>query len=132
MEGQLAPFALYPPNPYNTLHLYTQPFMDQYHNSPLTNPNALFYEHDCKSNMYATSKAISPNTRGDLSPMHFKLLPNEFKISYDAHLFDKPVGLETDITIIFFKEDDLLMNTKDKVKIDKHNVENALYRIEQK
>ena len=116
LESQLAPFAFYPPNPYNTLHLYTLPFMDQYYNSPLTNPNALFYEHDCKSNMYATPKIISPNTRGDLSLMHFKLLPNEPKVSYDAHLFDKPAGLETDIIIIFYKEDDSFDECKGQIQ----------------
>ena len=116
LESQLVPFALYLPNPYNTLHLYTRPFMDQYYSSPLTNPNVLFYEHDCKSNMYATPKIISPNTRGDLSPMHFKLLPNESEVNYDAHLFDKPVGLETDITIIFYKEDDLFDEYKGQIQ----------------
>ena len=89
--------------------------MDQYYNSPLTNPNALFYEHDCKSNVCAMPKIISPNTRGDLSPMHFKLLSNESKLSYDAHLFDKPVGLGTDITIIFYKEDDLFDEYKGQI-----------------
>ena len=48
--------------------------------------------------------------------MHFKILLNELQSSYDTHLFDLPTGLETDITIIFFKEDDLFEEYKGNIR----------------
>ena len=44
------------------------------------------------------------------------MLPNESQLSYDAHLIDLPTGLETDITIIFYKEDNLLEEYKGHIR----------------
>ena len=47
-EFHFLPYALYPPNPNNTLHMYTKTFSNQVYTtdytSRLINPNALFYE----------------------------------------------------------------------------------------
>ena len=48
-EFRFSPYALYPPNPNDTLHMYTKTFSNQAYTTDYTthliNPNALFYEH---------------------------------------------------------------------------------------
>ena len=113
-ESHFSNFSLYPPYSHNTLHMITRPFINQHYQSPLMNPNALFYDHS--SMLKSVPRIIQPTKNGDLSPMHFKILPNESQSSYDTHLFDLPTGLETDITIIFFKEYDLFEEYKGNIR----------------
>ena len=100
-ESHFSNFALYPLNPHNALHMFTRSLVDQYYKSPLVDPNALLYQHNHDNMLKSTPQIIRPNKNGNLSSMHFKILPNKSQLSYDAHLIDLPTGLETDITIIF-------------------------------
>ena len=39
-----------------------------------------------------------------LSTMWVRLYPNDSTTTYDKHQFDAPIGLETDITFVFYNE----------------------------
>ena len=41
-----------------------------------------------------------------LSALHVDFYPNSSTSTYDKHLPDEPIGLETNITVVFYKEDD--------------------------
>ena len=78
-ESHFSNFSLYPPNPHNTLHMITRPFINQHYQFPLMNPNALFYDHG--SMLKSVPQIIQPTKNGNLSPMHFKILANESQSS---------------------------------------------------
>ena len=111
-----SPYALYPPNPNNTLHMYIRTFSNQAYTTDYTthliNPNALFYERSPDYLLVSQPRVIRPKKALNLSPLHVQLFPNESRLTYDKDHFDKPTGLETDITIIFYREDELFNRHK--------------------
>ena len=50
-------------------------------------------------------RIITP-TSSHLSALHVDFYPNSSTSTYNKHLPDEPVGLETNITIVFYKEND--------------------------
>ena len=110
-EFHFSPYALYLPNPNNPLHMYTKTFSNQVYTtdytSHLINPNVLFYECSPDYLLVSQPQVIHLKNALNLSPLHIQLFPNESRLTYDKHHFDKPTGLETDITIIFYREDEL-------------------------
>ena len=118
-ELHFSRYALYPPNPHNVLNMYTKKFTNQVYTtnftSHLINSNALFYEQSYDHLLQSQPPIIQPNGNIYLSPTHVQLFPNESQLTYDTHHFDEPAGLETDITIIFYKEDELFERHKWKI-----------------
>ena len=49
---------------------------------------------------------ITTPTSSHLSALHIDFFPNSSTSTYNKHLPDKPIGLETNITIVFYKEND--------------------------
>ena len=118
-ELHFSPYALYPPNPYNVLHMCTKKFTNQVYTTDLTthliNSNALFYEQSYDYLLQSQPQIIQPNGNIDFSPIHVQLFPNESQMTYDTHHFDESAGLKTDIAIIFYKEDELFERQKGKI-----------------
>ena len=81
--------------------MYTNDFTSP----PLINPNVLFH----KQNHGHLLQSL------DLSPIHIQIFPNESNSTCDMYHFDEPCGLETDLTILFYKEDELLEKHKGKI-----------------
>ena len=46
----------------------------------------------------------------DLSAINVRIFPNDSQTTYDKHQLDIPAGLETDLTIMFYKENDHIHN----------------------
>ena len=53
----------------------------------------------------AYPRIITPAS-SHLSALHVDFYPNSSTSTYDKHLPDEPIGLETNITVVFYKEDD--------------------------
>ena len=53
----------------------------------------------------AYPRIITP-TSSHLSALHVDFYPNSSTSTYNKHLPDEPIGLETNITIVFYKEND--------------------------
>ena len=69
------------------------------------------FNHHFESNnpfLISTPRVIRPTFPPNLSSMHVCIYPNDSKETYDLHVFDMPNGLETDITLIFYKEHDIV------------------------
>ena len=52
----------------------------------------------------AYPRIITP-TSSHLSALHVDFYPNSSTSTYDKHLPDEPIRLETNITVVFYKED---------------------------
>ena len=52
-------------------------------------------------------RVITPLKGQDLSPIRISIYPNSSYVTNDVHRFDTPAGSETDITILFYKEDNI-------------------------
>ena len=91
--------------------MYTKTFSNQAYitdyTTQLINPNALFYERSPDYLLVSQPQVIRPKNALNLSPLHVQLFPNESHLTYDKNHFYKPTGLQTDITIIFYREDEL-------------------------
>ena len=46
----------------------------------------------------------------DLSAINVRIFPNDSQTTYDKHQFDVPTGLEMDLTMVFYKENDNVHN----------------------
>ena len=115
-ESHFPNFSLYLPYPHNTLHMFTRNKFNQTYMSEnvanIVNPNALvatYYEEEL---LYATPQKIRPKTTISLPDMTFSINPNDSPITYDNHIIDEPLGLETDLIILFYDEDDLFERHK--------------------
>ena len=64
---------------------------------------------DLNQLLYSRPRVISTSKNGNLSPIHLQIFPNDSQTSYDLHHFDQPSGLETDLTLIFYKENNLII-----------------------
>ena len=115
-ESHFSNFSLYPPNPHNTLHMFTRNKFNQTYTSEnvanIVNPNALvatYYEEEL---LYATPQKIRPKSTSSLTDMTFSIYPNDSPTTYDNHIIDEPLGLETDLVILFYEEDDVFERHK--------------------
>ena len=97
---QFSPYSLYPPIPRNQFNAY-ETF------GQLLSVN----QSSCDLNqlLFSRPQVISPLKNSNLSPIPVQIFPNDSQISYDLHHFDQPFGLETDLTLIFYKENDLII-----------------------
>ena len=76
--------------------------IDLYKNMPyLTYPPDLT---NMSTVLLAYPRIIKAN-RQHLSSFTVQIYPNESDRTYDIHQFDKPKGLETDLTLVFYRED---------------------------
>ena len=57
--------------------------------------------------LLAYPKVIRPiMSRQHLSSLQVQIYPNKSKRTYDNHNFDQPIGLETDLTLAFYRENE--------------------------
>ena len=71
----------------------------------LTNPYSIYPPQSIhfKSSLSLYPIVIRP-TKQHLSSLRVNIYPNESTSTYDKHQFDIPIGLETDITLVFYNE----------------------------
>ena len=77
-------------------------------NNSYTNQPYLTYPSSTGQLLTALSaypRIITP-TSSHLSALHVDFYPNSSTSTYNKHLPDEPIGLETNITIVFYKEND--------------------------
>ena len=99
-EFQFSPYTLYPlvsSNQFNAYETFGQ----------LLSVN----QSSCDLNqlLYSRPRVISPSKNGSLNPVHVQMFPIDSQTSYDLHHFDQPSGLQTGLTLIFYKENDLII-----------------------
>ena len=92
-----------------------QVYMSDFNSPPLINPNALFHEQNHDHLLQSQSQVIQPMNNINLSPIHIQIFPNESDSTYNKHHFDEPCGLETNLTILFYKEDEQFKKHKGKI-----------------
>ena len=121
-EINFSPYTLYLPNPQNALHMFTKKFFNQvytsdFNSTPLVNLNALFHEQSHDHLLQSQPQVIQPMMNINSSPIHIQIFPNESNSTYDKHFFDELCGLEIDLTVLFYKEDELFKKNKGKIII---------------
>ena len=114
-ESHFSNFSLYPTNPHNTLHMFMRNKLIQKYTSEnvanIVNPNVLvatYYEEELS---YAAPQKIRPKSTSSLMDMTFSIYPNDSPTTYNNHIIDEPLGLETDL-ILFYNEDDFFKRHK--------------------
>ena len=118
-EYHFSNFSLYPLNPHNTLHMFMRNKFNQTYMSEnvanIVNPNelvAMYYEEEL---LHATPQKIWPKSTSSLTDMTFSIYPNDSSTTYNDHIIDEPLGLETDLVILFYDEDDLFERHKGSI-----------------
>ena len=93
---------------HQTTLLYSATEHSSSSNNSYTNQPFLTYPSSTSQLLTALSaypRIITP-TSSHLSALHIDFYPNSSTSTYNKHLPDKPIGLETNITIVFYKEND--------------------------